>query len=101
MTQSGFGIDLGEVPSDVVDDNVEVLESLVDLLQPQEEPLGDSPAWCRCGTVPLTTRTADMVLGASARREIGRFIQQERVILVGVATALRKPMHDLGISVVR
>jgi hypothetical protein len=34
VPQSGFGIDLGEVPSDVVDDDVEVLESLVDLLQP-------------------------------------------------------------------
>jgi len=47
------------------------------------------------------TRTADTVLGASARREIGRFTREERVILVGVATALRKPMGDLGISVMR
>jgi hypothetical protein len=46
-------------------------------------------------------RTADTVLGASACREIGRFTQEERVILVGVATALRKPMDDLGVSVVR
>jgi hypothetical protein len=66
-----------------------------------EEPLGGAPAWYRCGTAPPTTRTADTVLGASARREIGRFAQEERVILLGVATALRKPIDDLGITVVR
>src|SRR5439155_23463797 len=37
LTQPGFGIDLGQVPPDVVDDYVEVPESLVDLLQPQND----------------------------------------------------------------
>jgi hypothetical protein len=37
LVPTRFGIDLGQVPPDVVDDNVEVPESLVDLLEPQND----------------------------------------------------------------